>query len=64
MLNTAEIVPALASDFPDYEFRSVLTWGGLAIMASRRAGVRVQGLYVIITSDMTELRRELSGASS
>jgi hypothetical protein len=61
VLNTAALVPELTRDYPAFEFRSVLTWRGLALSAYRRAGVRVTGLFVIITSDEDEMRRELAG---
>jgi hypothetical protein len=64
MTDTAEIVPALARDFPAFEFRSVVLWGGRAVEALRRAGTEAGGLYVIITSDMDELRSELAAAGS
>jgi hypothetical protein len=63
MLITAEVVPALARDFPGFEFRSVVSWRGRAVEALRRAGVEAGGLYVIITSDMDELRSELAAAT-
>jgi hypothetical protein len=54
-------VQELTRDYPAFEFRSVPTWRGSALLACRRAGVRVTGLYVIITKDEDEMRRELAG---
>jgi hypothetical protein len=54
-------VRELTRDYPAFEFRSVPTWRGSALLACRRAGVRVSGLYVIVTKDEDEMRRELAG---
>jgi hypothetical protein len=54
-------VQELTHDYPAFEFRSVPTWRGSALLAYRRAGVRVTGLYVIVTKDEDEMRRELAG---
>ena len=49
----------LAAEFPDYEFATQQTWGGIAIIARRQEGCARPGLYAIVTGDLEEIRRAL-----
>ena len=49
----------LAAEFPDYEFATQQTWGGIAIIARRQEGCARPGLYAIVTGDLDEMRRVL-----
>jgi hypothetical protein len=51
----------MTRDYPAFEFRPVRTRRGFGVMAYRRAGASVTGLYLIITKDEGEMRRELAG---
>ena len=49
----------LAAEFPGYEFARQQTRGGVSIIATRLGGCAQPGLYVVITSDLDEMRRAL-----
>jgi hypothetical protein len=49
----------LAAEFPDYEFATQQTWGGIAIIARRQEGCARPGLYAIVTGDLDEIRRAI-----
>jgi len=49
----------LAAEFPDYEFATQPTWGGISIIARRRGGCAQPGLYAVVTGDLDEMRRVL-----
>jgi hypothetical protein len=49
----------LAAEFPGYEFATQQTWEGVSIIATRHGGCAHQGLYVVVTGDLDEMRRAL-----
>jgi hypothetical protein len=49
----------LAAEFPDYEFATQQTWGGISIIATRHEGCAQPGLYAVVSGDLDELRRAL-----
>ena len=49
----------LAAEFPDYEFATQQTWGGISIIARRHGGCVQPGLYALVTDDLDEMRRAL-----
>jgi len=49
----------LAAEFPDYEFATQHTWGGISIIARRQEGCVRPGLYAVVTDDLDEMRRAL-----
>ena len=49
----------LAAEFPDYEFGTQQTAGGIAVIATRQGGCAQPGLYAVVTGDLAEMRRAL-----
>jgi hypothetical protein len=49
----------LAAEFPDYEFGTQRTWGGISIVAVCHHGATRPGVYVVVTDDLDEMRRAL-----
>jgi len=53
----------LADEFPIFEFDTQRTWNGVSLVAIRREGADRAGTYVVITSDLDEMRRVLTRES-
>ena len=49
----------LTAEFPDYDFATQRTWGGISVIATRRGGCAQPGLYAVVTGDLDEMRRVL-----
>jgi len=49
----------LTAEFPDYDFSTQRTWGGISVIATRRGGCAQPGLYAVVTGDLDEMRRVL-----
>ncbi len=57
--NLSDHLPALKVQYPNYEFAITHTWHGLSFVALRTGAG--DGPYMLITSDVAELRKLLSG---
>ena len=59
MISDSAMLSELATEFPGYEFSTQRTWEGVSLIAVRQKGSARSGLYVVITSDLAEMRRTL-----
>ena len=59
MISDSVMLSELAAEFPGYEFSTQRTWEGVSLIAIRQKGSARSGLYVVITSDLEEMRRTL-----
>jgi hypothetical protein len=59
MISDSAMLSELAAEFPGYEFSTQRTWEGVSLIAVRQKGSARSGLYVVITSDLDEMRRAL-----
>jgi hypothetical protein len=56
------LVSRFASEYPEYVFRTQLSWSGRSLVAVRRSGTREPGLYAAITPNWDEMREALAQA--
>jgi len=59
MISDSAMLSELSAEFPGYEFSTQRTWEGVSLIAVRQKGSARSGLYVVITSDLDEMRRTL-----
>ena len=59
MISDSAMLSELSAEFPGYEFSTQRTWEGVSLIAVRQKGSAQSGLYVVITSDLDEMRRTL-----
>ena len=59
MISDSVMLDELAAEFPGYAFSTQRTWEGVSLIAVRHEGSARSGLYVVITSDLDEMRRTL-----
>ena len=53
------LVPALATEFPDYFIGIQQTWNGVSLSAHDKDRAAHPGVYAVVTDDPDEMRRTL-----